>query len=147
MTNLNFSIFLAISSIFLSGFMIRSNSNETEILDWDDLAKVDWVLEDYYYKAIFNDVQKELHGKEVIVHGFMFPLEYSRKHSLFLVSSAPMGMCFFCGPGEAESMVYVQTKEPIDYIRRPMKVKGVFKLVEDTSMGILYELQEAELVH
>ena len=107
---------------------------------------VDWVWENNFYSAKFNDQQRELDGQELIVEGFMFPLEYTRKHQNFLVSSSPMSQCFFCGPGEAESMVYVRTTEPIDYTNRRMKVKGTFKLVSDASMGIIYELQNAQVV-
>lgn len=135
----------AILIIFLLGFASIENDAE-ETVKWEDLARVEWVWEDNYYKAIFNDTQKALDGKTMIVEGFMFPLEYTRRHSNFLVSSAPMGSCFFCGPGEAESMVYVQTETPIEYTQRPVKMKGTFKLVSDASMGIIYELKDAEIV-
>ncbi len=134
--------------IFLStGLLYASNENEIETIDWQDLARVEWEWkDDGFYHATFNDTQKALDGKTMIVEGYMFPLEYTRKHKNFMVSSAPMGNCFFCGPGEAESMVYVQTEEPVEYTQRPMKVKGIFKLVSDASMGVIYELKDAEVV-
>jgi len=58
----------------------------------------------------------------------------------------PMGNCFFCGPGEAESMVYVRSEEGVEHSNRPMKMKGTFKLVSDASQGIIYELQNATIV-
>lgn len=137
---------LLILSCTLFGFTNSINNNETDVLRWEILVNVDWVWEDNFYSAKFNDQQKELDGQELIVEGFMFPLEYTRKHQNFLVSSSPMSQCFFCGPGEAESMVYVRTTEPVDYTNRRMKVKGTFKLVSDASMGIIYELENAEVV-
>lgn len=123
-----------------------SESVSDEKLQWEALADVEWVWEDGYYQAIYNERQKELDGKTVVVEGFMFPLEYTRKHRNFLVSASPMGNCFFCGPGEAESMVYVEAVEDVEHTNRPMKVKGTFKLVTDASQGILYELKDARVV-
>lgn len=137
---------LLILSCTLFGFTTSIHNTETEVLRWEVLVNVDWVWENNFYSAKFNDQQKELDGQVLIVEGFMFPLEYTRKHQNFLVSSSPMSQCFFCGPGEAESMVYVRTTEPVDYTNRRMKVKGTFKLVSDASMGIIYELENAEVV-
>lgn len=137
---------LLIVSCTLFGFTNSVNDNDTDVLRWEILVNVEWVWEDDFYNAKFNDQQRELDGQELIVEGFMFPLEYTRKHQNFLVSSSPMSQCFFCGPGEAESMVYVRTTEPVDYTNRKMKVKGTFKLVSDASMGIIYELEDAEIV-
>lgn len=137
---------LLIISCTLFGFSNSTNDSDTDILRWEVLVNVDWVWENNFYSANFNDQQRELDGQELIVEGFMFPLEYTRKHQNFLVSSSPMSQCFFCGPGEAESMVYVRTTEPVDYTNRRMKVKGTFKLVSDASMGIIYELENAQVV-
>lgn len=137
---------LLIVNCTLFGFTNSVNDNDTDVLRWEILVNVEWVWEDDFYNAKFNDQQRELDGQELIVEGFMFPLEYTRKHQNFLVSSSPMSQCFFCGPGEAESMVYVRTTEPVDYTNRKMKVKGTFKLVSDASMGIIYELEDAEIV-
>jgi len=136
---------LLISFVFLA-FTPEAELNKDETLKWETLSKVEWVWDENYYRAKFNEEQKALDGKELTVEGFMFPLEYSRKHTTFLVSSSPMSDCFFCGPGEAESMVYVETDNPIDYSYNKMAVKGTFKLVSDASMGIIYELKDAELV-
>ncbi len=122
------------------------NESETEAVNWEALSTVEWMFEDGFYHAVFSEEQEALDGKTMIVQGFMFPLEYSRRHQTFIVSSAPMGMCFFCGPGEAEGMVYVQTNDPIDYSQRPIKLKGTFGLVRDPSMGVIYELKDAELI-
>lgn len=138
--------FLLTISFLFAGFTGINEDEEPETLEWDVLASVEWVFEDNYYRAIFNEEQKKLDGKELIVHGFMFPIEYTRRHSNFIVSSAPMGFCFFCGPGEAESMVYVQLDDPVEYTQNPIKAKGTFKLVSDASMGIIYELTDATIV-
>ena len=130
----------------LTGFTARTNVDDTRTLNWDVLAKVEWEFNDEYYVAKFNEKQKALDGKELIIEGFMFPLEYTRKHSNFLVSSSPMTDCFFCGPGEAESMVYVKVNDPVEYTNSTIKVKGTFELVSDASMGIIYELNDAQVV-
>lgn len=123
------------------------DSDSDEIISWSELTNVSWVLEDGYYQAKFTDRQKELDGKVVVIEGFMFPLEFTRKHRNFLVSAAPMGSCFFCGPGEAESMIYVESIEDVEQTNETLKVRGTFNLVTDPMMGILYELKEARPVN
>jgi hypothetical protein len=145
MKKLSICIF-AILFLTLSGFTFTAIENQTDKLKWEVLANVEWIWNNEFYEVNFNERQKELDGKEIVVEGFMFPLEYTRQHSNFLVSSSPMSDCFFCGPGEAESMVYVRTTNPVDYTRSIMAVKGTFKLVSDASMGIIYELEDAEVV-
>lgn len=135
-----------LSAFLLLAFSPEADLNDAETLKWETLAKVEWIWDDNFYRVEFNEEQQALDGKELIVEGFMFPLEYSRKHTTFLVSSAPMSDCFFCGPGEAESMVYVKTETPVEYSYSKMAVKGTFKLVSDASMGIIYELEGAEVI-
>lgn len=119
---------------------------DIEVLNWDTLSEVQWEFNGEYYVAKFNEKQKELNGKELIIEGFMFPLEYTREHYTFLISSSPMSNCFFCGPGEAESMVYVKLNDPTEYNYSAFKVRGTFRLVSDASMGIIYELDNAHVV-
>lgn len=148
----SFKFLCTLALLFLiSGFICTNaktdpESKTVERISWNDLTNVEWVREDGYYKAKFTERQKELDGKEVIVEGFMFPLEYTRKHRSFLVSASPMGSCFFCGPGEAESMIYVKSAEDVEHTNQTLKVKGVFSLVTDPSQGILYEMDNARTV-
>lgn len=120
------SILLLSLSFVLAGFTSDEMNNNTEVLKWEILSDVEWEWKDEFYEAKFNEKQQELDGKEIIIEGFMFPLEYSKKHKNFLVSASPMSDCFFCGPGEAESMVYVKTDEAVDYTYSQMKVEGTF---------------------
>jgi len=138
-------LFLLFAALF-AGENLVSENDEPEKLDWSILADIEWVWEENFYEVKFTESQKELDGKDMIVEGFMFPLEFSNKHSHFLVSPAPMSACYFCGPGEAESMVYVKTSEPIDYTFNTLSVQGTFRLVTDASMGIIYELEDARVV-
>jgi hypothetical protein len=140
------SILILTLSFVLAGITSAEMNNNTEVLKWEILSDVEWEWKDEFYEAKFNEKQRELDGKEIIIEGFMFPLEYSKKHKNFLVSASPMSDCFFCGPGEAESMVYVKTDEAVDYTYSQMKVEGTFKLVSDASMGIIYELENARVV-
>jgi len=130
-----------------SGFGYLNEPEEIITIKWEVLANVSWEWDGEFYKAEFSREARELDGKEVIVDGFMFPLEYTKKHKTFLLSSSPMSDCFFCGPGEAESMVYILSSEPVEYKTSPFKMKGTFKLVDDVSMGILYQLENATPVN
>lgn len=140
-------ILVMLTSGLMSVFAASGNDSETtEKVNWSDLTNVHWVWEDGFYQAQFTDRQKELDGKVLIIEGFMFPLEYTRKHRNFLVSATRMGNCFFCGPGEAESMVYVKSVEDVEHTNRTLKVKGTFRLISDASQGIIYQLDNARVV-
>lgn len=138
--------FLLLPVLVTDAALAESEPETEEKLPWEALTNVEWIWEDGFYQAQFTDRQKELDGKEMVVEGFMFPLEYTRKHRNFIISASPMGNCFFCGPGEAESMVYVQAIEDVEHTNGPMKVKGTFHLVSDASQGIIYELKNATVV-
>lgn len=142
---IKFGTILFIATVLI-GFSSPIETEKPEKLDWSLLSGVDWVMEDGYYTARFSDRQKELDGMEVVIEGFMFPLEYTRQHRNFIISASPMSNCFFCGPGEAESMVLIQSQEGVEHSNRTLKMKGTFKLVSDPSKGILYELENASLV-
>lgn len=116
---------------------------EVEKIEWKDLTDVEWIWDNDFYQVKFGEKQQELDGKEVVVEGFMFPLEYTRKHKTFLISASPMTNCFFCGPGEAEAMILVNSTDEVEYLYTPISMKGTFKLVHDASMGIIYELNDA----
>lgn len=124
-----------------------SQENKTVInLDWEVLLEVDWILTSYSMDAVLSDNIKELHGKTVIVEGFMFPLEFKRKHKRFLLSRWPMIECQFCGPGEAESMIFIETDQELAYDTKMFRIQGTFMLSDDVEMGILYELKNARQV-
>ncbi len=139
------TVLLTLSFLF-AGITSADMKNETETVRWEILADIEWEWENEFYRARFNDEQQALDGQTVVLEGFMFPLEYTKKHKNFLVSASPMTDCFFCGPGEAESMVYVKTNEAIDYTYSKISVEGTFKLVSDASMGIIYELEDAAVI-
>lgn len=135
-------------SIALSLFFIAASPMNDEVIKikWEDLTDVEWIWENDFYQVRFGDAAEELDGKVVVVEGFMFPLEYTRMHTTFLVSASPMTNCFFCGPGEAESMIMVNSKDEVEYLYTPIKMKGTFKLIHDASMGVIYELEDAEFI-
>lgn len=137
-----------LTALILSVNTVASQQSDDEpiIIKWEMLTNVEWVWDNEFYQAKFSEETQKLDGKEVILEGFMFPLEYTRRHTNFLISSSPMSDCFFCGPGEAESMVFVKSLDEVEYLYTPFKMKGTFKLVTDASLGIIYELEDARLV-
>lgn len=121
-------------------------ADEVVKVKWEDLADVEWIWENEFYQVKFGEPAQRLDGKEVLVEGFMFPLEYTRTHTTFLVSASPMTNCFFCGPGEAESMILINAVDEVEYLYTPIRLQGTFKLVHDASMGIIYEMDDVKWV-
>ena len=121
-------------------------ADEVVKVKWEELADVEWIWENEFYQVKFGESAQRLDGKEVLVEGFMFPLEYTRTHTTFLVSASPMTNCFFCGPGEAESMILINAVDEVEYLYTPIRLQGTFKLVHDASMGIIYEMDDVKWV-
>ena len=125
---------------------VMSLQNEPKTLVWEDLMDVEWTYDGEFYQVKFGESAKEYDGVEIVVEGFMFPLEYTRTHTTFLVSASPMTNCFFCGPGEAESMMLVESKDAIEYVYKPITMTGTFRLIHDAADGVIYELEGATMV-
>lgn len=145
--NVTTKIQILITALFLMGFTSSlDQEGSVHQLSWNTLADVEWVMDGYDMTANVSEDIKALDGKTVVVEGYMFPLEYRRRHTMFLLSKAPMSHCYFCGPGEAEYMIYIEADSGIRYDYGLMKIKGTFKLSGYVDMGILYEMTDAELV-
>ncbi|NBC66257.1 MAG: DUF3299 domain-containing protein [Bacteroidetes bacterium] len=132
-------------SIILSGFLPVETENNPKV-SWDTLSKINWVLENGNYKAVFTDEIKNLDGKTVDIQGFMFPLRLGSENSNeFLLTANPVSGCFYCAPGSSNSLVMVYPEEKIEFQFDPVVLEGTFELVPDDFYGLVYQLKNVEL--
>ena len=119
---------------------------------WSVLSKVeirtqfDEVLQFEVDKPIFSDEVKALAGKEIIISGFMIPLNELQGKNYFVLSSLPFSSCFFCGGAGPETVMEVFSKKQIDYTGKQIKMKGFLEINTNDPLKLLYILKEAELV-
>ena len=86
-------------------------------------------------------------GKEVILQGFMLPLENAERQSHFILSANPPH-CYFCMPGGAESLVEILAGPPITFSYDPIVLQGTLQLIrDDDAMGLYYRLRGARIIN
>ena len=126
----------------------RQTSNE-----WVTMAKISYKnTKDAYGDVnvpVFTPEVKALSGKVVTLPGYIIPLDgiegaFQADH--FVLSSLPVEACFFCGIGGPESVAEVQMKSPVEYTKKPVRLKGKLTLNADDPYRLIYILEEAEFV-
>jgi len=95
-----------------------------------------------------NPIVKALDGKEIEVDGYIIPLEGKVKQSHFMLSSLPVNMCFFCGKAGPETamQVFMDQSKTVSFSDEKIKVKGILRINESDSNGLLYTLENAILL-
>lgn len=87
---------------------------------------------------------KALHGKEVTLMGFMFPLEPEEKQKNFLLGPYPLSCPFEYHVGPAQ-VVEVFTKEPISFSYDPITIRGTFDVKFNEETNVFYYLRNTRL--
>ncbi|CAN0449882.1 unnamed protein product [Phaeothamnion confervicola] len=99
-----------------------------------------------YQKPVFSAAVKALNGKVVALPGYMIPFEGGSKGTKFMFSSMPLNACFFCGVGGPESVIEVNTKQPLSFHDKPIEIKGILRLNDTDPDKMIYILEQAEFV-
>ena len=97
-------------------------------------------------KPVFSDKIHSLNGKEVTVKGFIIPVEGYKSHKEFIFSAFPYSMCFFCGGAGPESVMEVESIDPVEYTTESITLTGKLKLNTDDVNKLMYALTDAKLV-
>ena len=96
------------------------NLSSHRMLDWSALTDVHFFekfsnsLGIKYYQATYGDTIQELEGDEVIMMGYLIPLDALGE--TYALSKNPFSACFFCGAAGPETVVELRIKS--EYIQR-----------------------------
>ena len=94
----------------------------------------------------FKEEVKELDGKEILIQGYMFPLEQSEKQSLFLLSPFPVS-CPYHPHVSSNLTIEVYAKNPILHSYDAINIKGKLELVQkDNLYNIFFRLRDSIMV-
>ena len=96
-------------------------------------------------KPVFSDKIKALEGKEIIMKGYIIPVEGYKSHTEFILSAFPYNMCFFCGGAGPETVMEVEAKEAVKYQADAIYLKGKLELNADDINRLMYKLVDAVL--
>ena len=125
-----------------------------DMLDWFVLADVKFeqvYSEDLgvnYDKATFGDFIKAFDGQEVMISGYVIPLDGMGMS--YALSRNPNSSCFFCGGAGPETVIDLRLRSTaIKRYRMDdlLSFKGRLKLNEKNDNQFIYELWEAEPVN
>ena len=117
---------------------------------WKTLSKItfkkqyDEVLGLKIDVPVFGPEVKGMEGKEVTVKGYIIPTDGYKSQKEFVFSAFPYNMCFFCGGAGPETVMEVESKEPIKYTSEPVYLKGILKLNGSDVNRLIYSLEKAE---
>ncbi len=150
-------IILVFLSIAIFGTSLAQSTNGTSVTKtkenvWKTLSKITYKKEyDEFLgfkidKPVFAKSVQELEGQEVIVKGYIIPVEGYKSHKEFIFSAYPYNMCFFCGGAGPETVMEVESLEPVEYTAEQLVLKGKLKLNADDINRLMYLLVDAKLV-
>jgi len=143
-------ISLIILTMF-TGFSIAQNSGKEENI-WKTLSKIsykkeyDELMGFKIDKPVFSESVKSLENKEVIIKGYIIPVEGYKSHKEFIFSAFPYSMCFFCGGAGPETVMEVEATEGVKYSADAIYLKGILKLNDKDINRLMYKLVNAKLV-
>lgn len=94
----------------------------------------------------FKEKIKELDNKEILVQGYMFPLDQDEKQSLFLLGPFPLS-CPYHPHTSSNLLIEVHSKTPIIFSYDAVNIRGKLELVPiDDDYNMFFRLRNAELV-
>ena len=118
----------------------KTLSKITFIKEYDEIMgfKID--------KPVFSHDIKILDGMEVIVKGYIIPIEGYKSHDEFIFSAYPYSMCFFCGGAGPETVMEIKSSEPVKYTAESITLTGILHLNDSDINRLMYALTDARMV-
>ncbi|MEL6675979.1 MAG: DUF3299 domain-containing protein [Bacteroidota bacterium] len=121
-----------------------------QMIDWPQLAKVTFSYvqnfdQNFWYgKPKFHPEILALEGKEVVIKGYILPMDISGES--YALSANPFSTCFFCGGAGQESVMELRLKKKKARFETDQVVTfvGTFRL-NDEELELNYILEEARV--
>ncbi len=119
-------------------------------VDWRVLINIEYKLKYFedldmeMYSPVFTEAVKELHGKEVVIKGYVIP--FDEEEDLLSLSFNPYANCFFCGKASPASVISMYLKDSRKRYKMDdfKKFRGTLYLNHNDPNEFYYILREAE---
>lgn len=107
-------------------------------------AKFVPLLEDSVPVPDFPDTVRNLHKKQIMVSGYVIPMDHSRK--IMVLSANPYEHCYLCGKGSPLSVMVMALKDTDRRYEKDQYITftGTFEVDQETTFGPYYRLFDAE---
>jgi hypothetical protein len=122
--------------------MFKPLPERKDVVSWRLLGQVELVKAKDRFMPQFAKGVTDLNNKEVLLQGFMMPLQPGDKQTHFVLSAMPQS-CMFCVPGGPEQLVEVRTKSAVKYTFEAVVLKGRLAVLKDDPTGVFYRLSDA----
>lgn len=100
-----------------------------------------------YSKPQFQPSVENLNGKEIILKGYMFPLDETEGQKRFLFGPFPLSCPFQYHVGPSLVVEVHADKNPVFFDYEPITIAGTLELVpEDKEYSVFYRLKDARAV-
>lgn len=116
---------------------------------WNTLSKItfkkeyDELLGFKVDVPVFSEDVLALESQEVIIKGYIIPVEGYKSHKEFIFSAYPYNLCFFCGGAGPETVMEVFATESVKYTTDPIYLKGKLELNASDINRLMYALNSA----
>lgn len=146
------SIKTIFSVLLITGLLTSFTAVAPAKITWETLRDVvfqkKWDADQGMFVLLpkFGDKVKAYAGKEVILTGYMIPVDIDANY--YVLSANPFAACFFCGQSGPESVASIKFKKLNKRYNTDDRVtiKGKFRLNVDDINELNYILDEAEQV-
>lgn len=140
---------LLIGALCFSTAQLHAQDSDENV--WTVLSKVtfkkeyDEMLGFKVDVPVFGEEVKTLAEEEVLIKGYIIPVEGYKSHKEFVFSAYPYNMCFFCGGAGPETVMEVFSLEPVKYTAEPIVLRGTLELNSSDINRLMYILKDARL--
>lgn len=121
-----------------------------QLTGWDLLSSVqivngyDEFMGGEIEKPQFSEQLKLREGKEIVLEGFIIPLQQEGDQDFFVLSRFPYQSCFFCGGAGPETVVEVYSDHQFRFTDERVQVKGRLRLNDDP-LHLFFILENCEV--
>ncbi len=131
-----FSIFLHAQVPGEDGTMWRTLSKISYKKEYNDMFGFEVDM------PVFSEEIKALENKEILIQGYIIPVEGYRNHKEFIFSAYPYANCFFCGGAGPETVMEIYASEPVRFTSEIIWLKGTLVLNDSDVNHLFYILED-----
>ncbi|HYG01611.1 MAG TPA: hypothetical protein VD927_04150 [Chryseosolibacter sp.] len=97
-------------------------------------------------KPVFSKHLRSYNGKKVTLKGYLIPLNEINGKGSYVLSSLPFNVCYFCGAAGPETVVELETTEPITFTTKSISIEGILSLNEKDIDHHIYIIKSPRLL-
>lgn len=148
MKNIKYAFSLLLLGTLLTSFTVLAPAKITWEMLRDVTFQKKWDADQgmFVLHPKFGDKIKAYAGKEVILTGYMIPVDIDANY--YVLSANPFAACFFCGQSGPESVASIKFKKINKRYNTDdrITIKGTFRLNVDDINELNYILDNVEQV-